>query len=151
MLVRKSLLALFATASLTAAGAAYAGPAVTVTFKHLGASGSADAVYTIITNNESGTYVNATPKPSPSVGPRGVDIYQVQSPLSPDVNYAMVRYKIGVKTCEFMTTFVNAYVNGVKIPKWNKGATPSGGAVCNATITSTNIATYAWSVEFTMK
>ncbi|QXF34041.1 hypothetical protein CE143_13455 [Photorhabdus luminescens] len=151
MLVRKSLLALFATASLTAAGIAYAGPPVTVTFKHLGASGSADAVYTIITNNESGTYVNATPKPTPNVAPGGVDIYQVQSPLSPDVNYAMVRYKIGVKTCEFMTTFVNGYVNGVKIPKWNKGATPSGGAVCNATITSTNIATYAWSVEFTMK
>ncbi|MCC8375689.1 MULTISPECIES: hypothetical protein [Photorhabdus] len=151
MLVRKSLLALFATTSLTAAGIAYAGPPVTVTFKHLGASGSADAVYTMITNNESGTYVNATPKPSSSVGPGGVDNYQVQSPLSPDVNYAMVRYKIGFKTCEFMTTFVNAYSNGIKIPKWNKGATPSGGAVCNATITYTNYVTYAWSVEFTMK
>ncbi|MBS9438060.1 hypothetical protein EAE91_13125 [Photorhabdus noenieputensis] len=151
MLVRKSLLALFATTSLTAAGIAYAGPPVTVTFKHLGASGSENAVYTIITNNESGTYVNATPKPSASVVPGGVNSYQVQSPLSPDVNYAMVRYKIGFKTCEFMTTFVNGYVNGVKIPKWNKGATPSGGAICNATITSTNIATYAWSVEFTMK
>ncbi|MCT8341471.1 MULTISPECIES: hypothetical protein [Photorhabdus] len=151
MLVRKSLLALFATASLTAAGVAYAGPPVTVTFKHLGVSGSADAVYTIITNNESGTYVNATPKPSSSVGPGEVNSYQVQSPISPDANYAMVRYKIGFKTCEFMTTFVNTYVNGVKIPKWNKGATSGSGAVCNATITYTNYLTYAWSVEFTMK
>ncbi|TDB63126.1 hypothetical protein [Photorhabdus khanii] len=151
MLVRKSLLALFATAFLTAAGVVYAGPAVTVTFKHLGVSGSADAVYTIITNNEAGTYANATPKPDSSVGQGGFNSYQVQSPLSPDANYAMVRYKIGFKSCEFMTTFVNTYVNGVKIPKWNKGATPSGGAVCNATITFTNFVTYAWSVEFTMK
>jgi len=30
-------------------------------------------------------------------------------------------------------------------------ATPSGGAVCTAKVTSTNISTYAWSVEFTMK
>ncbi|MCA6219518.1 hypothetical protein [Photorhabdus antumapuensis] len=151
MLVRKSLLALFATASLTAAGVAYAGPPVTVTFKHLGASGSTDAVYTIITNNESSTYVNATPKPSSRVGPGGVNSYQVQSPITPDGNYAIVRYEIGNKSCVFSTTFINTYVNGVKIPKWNKGATPSGGAVCNATITYTNYLTYAWSVEFTMK
>ncbi|MCW7763965.1 hypothetical protein [Photorhabdus luminescens] len=151
MLVHKSLLALFATASLTAAGAAYAGPAVAVTFKHLGEVGSADAVYTPVTNNEAGTYANARPTPKTSVMQGKSDYYLVQSPLSPDVNYAMVRYKIGLKTCEFMTTFVNGYVNGVKVPKWNKGATPSGRAVCNATITSTNFLTYEWSVEFTMK
>ncbi|WP_391529364.1 hypothetical protein [Photorhabdus akhurstii] len=151
MLVRKSLLALFATASLTAAGIAYAGPPVTVTFKHLGASGSADAVYTIVTNNEVSTYVNATPKPSASVRQGESDFYKVESPISPDGNYAIVRYKIGNKTCVFSTTFLNTYVNGVKIPKWNKGATPSGGAVCNASITYTNFLTYAWSVEFTMK
>ncbi|AKH64997.1 MULTISPECIES: hypothetical protein [Photorhabdus] len=151
MLVRKSLLALFATASLTAAGVVYAGPPVTVTFKHLGASGSADAVYTIITNNEVSTNVNATPKPRVRVRQGESDSYQVQSPITPDGNYAIVRYEIGNKTCVFSTTFINTYVNGVKIPKWNKGATPSGGAVCNATITSTNFLTYAWSVEFTMK
>ncbi|WP_434524584.1 hypothetical protein [Photorhabdus asymbiotica] len=151
MLVRKSLLALFATASLTAAGIAHAGPAVTVTFKHLGAPGSADAVYTIVTNNEVSTYVNALTKPEANVKQGGFDHYRVQSPISPDGNYAIVRYKIGNKTCVFSTTFVNTYVNGVKLPKWNKGATPSGGAICNATITSTSFVTYEWSVEFTMK
>jgi hypothetical protein len=39
----------------------------------------------------------------------------------------------------------------LKIPKWNKTATASGGAICTATITSTNLTTYAWTVDFVMK
>ncbi|MGL6160761.1 hypothetical protein [Microbulbifer sp.] len=37
------------------------------------------------------------------------------------------------------------------IPQWNKTADGGGGAICTANITSTNISTHAWSVEFTMK
>lgn len=78
--------------------------------------------------------------------------------ISPDANAATVRYTMGGKTCVFGTTFVNTVIGGglitgslTKIPQWNKTATASGGATCNATITSQNLSTYAWSVEFTMK
>ncbi len=46
MKTRKSLLALLTTAALSAAGAAHAGPPVTITFKHVGATGTPAAVYT---------------------------------------------------------------------------------------------------------
>ena len=78
--------------------------------------------------------------------------YSVQSTISPDVNYAVVRYKIGNKTCVFNTNYVNGYTSGgIKVPSWNKSYTASGGATCTATITSTNISTHAWAVEFTIK
>ena len=49
-------------------------------------------------------------------------------------------------------TFLNKLVSvGNKIPQWTKTATPSGGAVCAATITTANPTTYEWAVEFTMK
>lgn len=128
MKTRKSLLALLTTAALSAAGAAHAGPPVTITFKHVGATGTPAAVYTIITANETSTYANASPKPDSSVSAGGSDSYQVQSLISPDANFANVRYKIGSKECVFTTTYVNMLGSGgVKIPTWNKTATPSGG------------------------
>lgn len=140
---------LLATASMFAATSAFAGPPVTVTFKNIG---TATANYTIISSNEATTYVNASPKPATTVAAAGTNIYSVTSLISPDVNYANVRYKIGTKQCVFGTTFVNALQpGGAKIPQWNKTATPSGGAICTATITSINTATYAWTVTFTMK
>jgi len=152
MKTRKSLLALLAAAALSSAGAAYAGPPVAITFKHVGATGTPDAVYTIITANETSTYANASPKPATPIQAGTSNSYQVQSLISPDANFANVRYKIGSKECVFTTTYVNMLVGGgVKVPSWNKTATPSGGAVCTANITSTNIATHAWSVEFTMR
>ncbi|MFQ6557616.1 hypothetical protein Q7F05_16865 [Pseudomonas sp. Lb2C1-1] len=82
----------------------------------------------------------------------GADTYTVQSSLSPIANYANLRYTIGGKTCTFLATYVGTVGSGGStIPKWNNTATPSGGAVCTAKVTSTNISTYAWSVEFTMK
>ena len=52
----------------------------------------------------------------------------------------------------FGTSFVNALKSGGnKIPQWNQTAKGSGGAVCTATITSTNLSSYAWSVDFVMK
>lgn len=152
MKARKSLLALLTAAALSTAGVAYAGPPVAVTFKHVGAAGAPAAVYTIITANETSTYANASPKPATNVDQGASNTYSVQSLISPDVNFANVRYKMGSKECVFTTTYVNQLVSGgVKVPVWNKTATPSGGAVCTANITSTNISTHAWSVEFTMR
>lgn len=145
----KLLPKLLAATSIFAATAAIAGPPVTVTFKN---QGTADATYTIITSNEISTYANASPKPATTVKAGINNSYTVTSLISPDVNYASLRYKIGSKECVFLTTFVNAMQpGGYKIPKWNKSATSSGGAICTATITSTNFSTYAWTVDFVMK
>jgi len=146
----KLLPKLLAATSIFAATAAIAGPPVTVTFKNNNTT--TDATYAIVTSNESSTYANASPKPATTVSKLGSNSYAVTSLISPDVNYANVRYKIGSKTCVFSTTFVNALQpGGYKIPKWNKTATASGGAICTATITSTNLTTYAWTVDFVMK
>lgn len=84
--------------------------------------------------------------------PGATNTYSVQSTISPDANFAIVRYNIGSKTCVFNTTYVNGYTSGgIKVPSWNKSYTASGGAICNANITSTNISTHAWAVEFTIK
>jgi hypothetical protein len=138
-----------------AAGAAYAGPPVTITFKNLG---SEIATYKPITTNEVSTNAIASPKPDSTVDAKSFDTYIVQNMISPDANAAVVRYTVGRKTCVFSTTFINTIVPGsaltgkiLKSPKWTKNAEASGGAVCNATITSQSLSTYAWSVEFTMK
>ncbi|OHX15779.1 hypothetical protein BI343_17600 [Chromobacterium amazonense] len=133
-----------------------AGPAVTITFKN---QSQRDVSYQPIGKNENETYANAAPKPGKLVKANSSDTYLVSSPLSPDVNYAFVRYTDGIRQCEFRTTFVNApkpgglLNNGVipKVPQWNKTATGSGGAFCNAEITYYNPATLEWSVEFTMR
>lgn len=146
----KLLPKLLAATSIFAATAAIAGPPVTVTFKNNNTT--TDATYAIVTSNESSTYANASPKPATTVSKLGSNSYAVTSLISPDVNYANVRYKIGSKTCVFSTTFVNALQpGGYKIPQWNKTATASGGAICTATITSYNLTTYAWTVDFVMK
>ncbi len=145
----KFLPMLVAATSLFAAGNAFAGPPVTVTFKN---TGTATATYTIITSNEASTFVNASPKPATTVAPAGSNTYNVTSLISPDANFAIVRYKMGTKECVFGTTFVNALQpGGFKIPQWNKSANASGGAICTATITSINALTYSWTVSFEMK
>lgn len=149
MNVHKVVLALFSIVTLFAAGVAHAGPKVMVTFKNNAIS---DAAYVIETSNEASTNVNASPKPAALVDYGGADTYYVQSNVSPDTNFAAVRYKVGGKTCAFTTTYVNTYnSSGIKVPSWNKTSTPSGGATCTATITSTNYTSHEWSVEFAMK
>jgi hypothetical protein len=156
MKIKQTMLsAALAAATMCAAGAAFAGPPVQVTFKNLGAQ---EATYKIVTNNEVSTNANASPKPATTVPAQGTNTYTVQNPVSPDANATTVRYTMGSKTCVFGTTFVNQISGGVllpggptKIPKWNKTATASGGAVCTATIKSQNLSNYSWTVEFTMK
>ncbi|WP_166360699.1 hypothetical protein [Pseudomonas akapageensis] len=147
--VSRSQLITLAITAVTAAGSAQAGPSVSVTFKNFGA---ADALYKPVTKNELSTQLNAKSKPHASVKSGGVDSYTVQSNISPDANYASLRYTIGGKTCIFHTTFVAAPgALGSKVPKWKNTATPSGGATCTAKTTARNATTYDWSVEYTMK
>ncbi|MFW0753389.1 hypothetical protein ACN1C3_01385 [Pseudomonas sp. H11T01] len=149
MKVSKALFVALTITALTVTGSALAGPPVTVTFKNVG---STEATYKIVTSNEASTNANAKPKPFVAVKSGGVNTYIVQSTISPDANYASLRYTMGGKTCTFLATFVAAPGPlGSKIPKWRNTATPSGGATCTAKSTAMNATTYAWSVEFTMK
>jgi len=139
-----------AASSIFWAAAALAGPPVTITFKNRNAA--ADARYQVSGGNEASTYANAGPKPVATVPKSGSDVYVVTSLINPDVNFANVRYQIGSRQCVFGTSFVNALKpGGYKVPQWNKTAKGSGGAVCTATITSTNLASHAWSVDFVMQ
>lgn len=149
MKIRIVTLALLAAGSLTISAAAYAGPPVNITFKHLGASSAPNAEYTIISQNESLTYAYASPKPASEVEPGGLDTYTVTNTLSPTINMAAVRYRMGGKSCEFYT----AYVPGVGSmpPTWSRNARPSGGAICQANITRTNFIDHSWDIEFTMR
>ncbi|RMQ42213.1 hypothetical protein ALQ04_01090 [Pseudomonas cichorii] len=143
------LLSSVAFTAMTVAATAHAGPPVTVTFKNLG---TAPAEYKVVTTNESSTKLNAKSPIAPVVEAGASNTYVVQSTISPDAGYASVRYAIGNKVCVFSTTFTNIIsTGGVKVPKWTRTATPSGGAVCTATSGVTNLSTYAWAAEFTMK
>ncbi|HEN8711821.1 hypothetical protein [Pseudomonas sp. GD03746] len=146
--MKKTSQIVLATVSLLAAGLAQAGPPVEVTFKNLGVE---NAVFKMVTSNETSTYQIAQPRPAQTVAPGALTRFDVQRVVSPDVNGAMVRYTQGRKTCAFGTTFQMRVLPGnIKQPQWTKTATPSGGATCTATITRTN-SDYSWAVEFTMR
>lgn len=146
--MKKTSQILIAGGSLLLAGMVQAGPPVDVTIKNLG---SQPATMTLVTSNESSTYQIANPQPSKTIQPGASTFMRVQRVISPDVNAAMIRYTIGGKTCAFGTTFqLKTSANGIKQPVWTKTATPSGGAICTATITGT-AADYSWKVEFTLK
>lgn len=143
------LLTFLALAVMTAAATAQAGPPVTVTFKNLGTEA---AEYTVVTSNEMSTQRNARSPISPKVDAGRSNTYTVQSTLSPDTSYAIVRYVMGAKACVFSTTFSKLpAAGGVRVPKWTRTATPSGGAICTATSGVTNPSNHAWAAEFTMK
>ena len=134
--------------AVTGSSAAVAGPEVAVIFKN---NSTAAAVYQANDSNEMRTRVNASPKPDNEVNPRESNTYRVQGNISPDVNHATVHYTVGSKRCKFTTSYLKSRVRGVVLPKWNKSAIGSGGARCEAKITSVNPATHAWVVEFTMR
>ena len=137
-----------ALALAVTAGVAQAGPAVDVTFKN----NSAEKV-TSHAEGQNGlsTQMNARPRPVAEVEAGAMSHYRVQSNISPDANYAVVTYRAGSKVCNFTTTYLNGFQNGVRVPKWNKNATAEGGARCEVKITTVNYATHAWAVEFMMR
>jgi len=144
MKLRKPIAALLASVALSAAGIAYAGPSVTITIKNLG---SETATYTITDYN---TDLNASPKPNPTVWPGQSNTYTVSS-IWPSITTAAVQYRIGSKSCGFITTYMTIPGLLGSTPKWSKSFNAANGAVCNATITSINMSTHAWHVEFTIK
>jgi hypothetical protein len=147
----KTYMSLITVFTLTALhiNPALAGPPVTVTFKNLGTQ---TATYTPTTNNEFITKTNAEPTPKTTINANSSETYTIQSQTSPDYNHANLRYKIGTKSCVYLSTFVTTSGSGgSKIPKWSHTATPSGGATCTIRATRTNPTTYAWSVEITMR
>ncbi|RMP84696.1 hypothetical protein ALQ15_101161 [Pseudomonas syringae pv. actinidiae] len=149
MKTNKTLLASLAFATLCTSVTAQAGPPVTVTFKNLGTE---VAEYKPVTRNEMSTRLNARTAIAPKVQIGDSNVYSVQSTLSPDTSYASVRYVMGSKVCVFSTTFIKLPgTGGAKVPKWNRTANSEGGAVCTATSRATNLSTYAWAAEFTMK
>ncbi|MGY2958050.1 hypothetical protein ACVWWT_003283 [Pseudomonas sp. TE6349] len=145
--MKNSMRILSATAVMLAAAPALAGPPVEVTFRNLGT----ESVKLQLTNaNETSTYQIANPKPHDEVKPGESIRFTVQRLVSPDTNGAMLRYSQGRKSCAFSTTFVMMMSGGIKQPKWNKTATPAGGATCTA-VNSGFSSNYAWKAEFTMK
>ena len=139
-----SLALVFATLSVTA----QAGPAVDIIFRN---NGPDAALYQAITANEISTQANASPRPDDRVQAGSSTRFGVQSNISPDANYASVRYRIGVKSCLFTTSYVKTLARGVTVPKWNKSAVASGGARCDARVVTVNPTSHAWTVEFTMR
>jgi hypothetical protein len=146
----KFLPSFLAVAALSLPGAALAA-SVEVTFKNLNTSQA--ATYSITNSIESVTYANANPKPSDTVEPGDTIVFTVAQ-ITSLVTTAQIRYKIGSKQCVFHTAFTGtppSILGGGVIPNWTKSATPSGGAVCTANITSASASTFDWQVEFTMK
>lgn len=84
MKIRKITLALLAVGSLAISTTAFAGPPVNITFKHLGASNSPAAEYTIISQNESLTYAYSSPKPRESVDPGDIDAWPQKLSATPE-------------------------------------------------------------------
>ncbi|OSN03108.1 hypothetical protein AU510_15680 [Lonsdalea britannica] len=153
--IKKIATVALAVTTFCTAGAALAGPQVTVTFKNLGTQ---DATYKMVTANEYSTNANSTPTPKTKVFSQSTDSFIVQNKITADANAAIVRYTMGSKTCVFGTTFVNQFMSGglfsgsiAKAPKWTKTATASNGAICTATIKYQNPIDFSWAVEFTMK
>lgn len=146
---KRILAGAIAVLGLSASVSAFAGPPVTIKVKNLNTTTAAVKVTT--STNEITTQANASPTPEATIDFLSENNFVVQSTISPSVNYAALRYRVGSKECTFYTAFTVTYSNGVALPQWSKSATPSGGAVCTATITSTNITTYNWAVTFTIK
>lgn len=144
----KKITSAFTVMSLTI-GSAIAGPTVTVTFKNLGDNA---AIFAPQDSNQFVTRSNASPLPQEKVSAGETDTFRVTSRISPLTNYASVRYVMGNKSCEFLTTFVaTPGFAGAQIPKWKHSATPGSGAQCTVRSTGVSLADYSWSVEMTMR
>ncbi|MEQ7919675.1 hypothetical protein ABQX22_10820 [Xanthomonas sp. WHRI 1810A] len=146
MKIKNCAVGITVVSALITVGVAQAGPEVQVVFKNNGAS---DAIYDV-TGSSAYSYSEAQPKPKGEVKAGESDNYKVTGSLSPDVTTVVFQYKSGGKVCKFKTSYLKLPGRGVA-PKWNKSADASGGARCDVRVTSTNPATHAWAVEFTMR
>lgn len=138
-----------AVAFLLQVADAEASPIVTVTVRNQGKS---PIVNEIVNNNHKNTLMNAYPTPEATLGPKEEDTFSVDNNVGDSANYAELHYKMGEKSCNFRSLFVNKMV-GYKayIPQWFKFAVPQDGAKCSAEIISANSVDHSWHVVFTMK
>jgi len=132
---------------LVFAGAVQAGPQVKITFKNNAAMG---AVYDIA-GSSAYSYAEAVPKPMLNIRAGETNSYSVKGGLSADVTSAVFQYRMGNKVCKFKTSYVKLPGRSGGVPRWNKSAEPGGGARCDIRITSTDVRTHDWSVDFIMR
>ena len=154
----KTLTHLFAvlfSMALIGSSAAQAAPTATVTVKNL----STGTVYnTVQSLEEINTYAAANPKPATSISSSGVNSFQVSPTPAGYFSLLVLKYQAttppatGGKECFFTSGYISEPIfEGMTGPEWGKEAEGSGGAICTATITSTDPITGNWSVEFTMQ
>lgn len=127
----------------------YAAPKVVVNFKNNTAD---DALYVRDNSrNDVATYLNASPKPGKVVA-GGSSSFTVSANGTSPITYATVRYQAGVKSCQFTTSYLmSTTLGGVPMPKWNRSAIASGGAICDVNVTSVNYSNHDWNVSFVMR
>lgn len=135
-------------AAFAVSGLAQAGPTVTIVVKN---NSDKEAIYNPMNQQEMLTRSSTLRTPLTPLPPRASDRYRVEGRLSADFTTANVRYKVGNKTCRFMSSYVKSFDKGRPAPKWNKAASSPDGARCDAKITSANPSTHEWTVEFTMR
>ncbi|QFY78684.1 hypothetical protein DUD43_13785 [Alcaligenes faecalis] len=135
--------------------AVQAAPTATVTIKNL----STGTVYnTVQSLEEIDTYAAANPKPATSISSSGTNSFQVNPKPAGPFYLLVLKYQAttppatGGKECFFTSGYISEPIfGGMTGPEWGKETEGSGGAICTATITSTDPITGNWSVEFTMQ
>jgi hypothetical protein len=147
MKVPNSLFCGVAIMSLAAVGVAQAGPQVKITFKN---NGSSDAIYDV-RGSSAYSYAEANPKPEPRVSMGESSVFYVRGAQSADVTTVVFQYRMGAKTCKFKTSYLKLPSRGGTLPKWGKSAEPGGGARCDVRVTSADMSSHDWTVEFTMR
>lgn len=146
MKFKKHAAGLMAVSALLAMRVTYAGPEVEVTFRN---KGGVEAVYDVH-GSSAYSYGEANPKPAAVVKAGDFNVSKVKGSLSPDATSVTLQYRVGSKACKFKTAYIKLPGRGVA-PKWSKSATSIGGARCDVRITSVDMASHAWAVEFTMR
>ncbi|WP_249978732.1 hypothetical protein [Vreelandella olivaria] len=123
MKIRIVTLALLAAGSLTISAAAYAGPPVNITFKHLGTSSELDAEYTIISQNES-----LTNAPSTIPAGRAEPIELRHSFIVIDDKFEVTYERVGgTGGCEFSSRLYMVEAGSYYVPAYESSSNRVGG------------------------
>lgn len=102
-----------------------------------------------VSKNEHSTSSHAAPLLQDVVRSQSSTRFHVAPYITQDVNFAAVRYRSQTRQCAFLTSYVNTYTRGMRIPKWNHSAT--GKAGCTSRIVRTDPVSHDWTVEFRIR
>jgi hypothetical protein len=102
-----------------------------------------------ISKNEHNTAIHAAPQVAQVVESHRQAMFHVAPYITQDVNFAAVRYRSQTRQCAFLTSYVNTYTRGMRIPKWNHSAT--GKAGCTSRIVRADPVSHDWTVEFRIR